>query len=165
MDSGVLLAAAWAVYAGSVVVRVGYGTLPVRARDDKHTILTAHRAGWYLSIILGCIPIFWRQNARTPARRILLPYAVLTFVLNSTFVLQVVVEQGFVSIEPKSHTVQLQKQHCSSGNILSAVLLPLVVSMNDTLLVCLPSYRGSQVIWTTTSSIVPAHYSTTDWLI
>jgi hypothetical protein len=102
--------------------------------------LMLRNVGWYLSMAVDTIARFRRQRSLTLARRILLPYAVVTLLMNSTFFMQVVVEQGIVRAEPHNPIVKVLAEPCSAGNVLSSILLPLLISMNDTLFVCDSSY-------------------------
>jgi hypothetical protein len=92
-------------------------------------------SGCYLWMIIAS---FWRlchrSNGKT-ARRFLLPYSVINFILSSIFVISIIVAEGLLQIDPKSSAERYESLACSPLNMTVVVTLGLLILFNDALFV------------------------------
>jgi hypothetical protein len=127
---GTMLLERRATYAGSVLFHVGFGAsvrtwwLSVR--------LTIPHPGCYLWMMVVSILRFRRRAQGSTARRILLPYAVTTLVINTVF--------GIIAIcgeEPQKghHAYQSESWSCTATDILYRLSLSIFILLNDALFV------------------------------
>jgi hypothetical protein len=84
------------------------------------------------------IASFWRlchgSNGKT-ARRFLLPYSVINFILSIIYVTSAIVRQGLVQIDPQSSAEHLESSGCSPLNMTATVTFNLLILLNDALFV------------------------------
>jgi hypothetical protein len=105
--------------------------------------------GWYLWLMIASIRRFMCQPPGTAARRVLLPYAVFTLLVNAGLTIATAALQAHEFDLPVSPT---SDPFCSPANTLYRLMLSMPVVMNDALLVrpalifrrgrCSPSVTG-----------------------
>jgi hypothetical protein len=99
---------------------------PQRGADELNII------GWYLWLMIASILRFVRQPPGTAARRVLLPYAVFTLLMNAGLAIATATLQA---LEFSSQFTPGPNPFCSPANTLYRLMLATPVVMNDALLV------------------------------
>jgi hypothetical protein len=118
--------------------------------------LTSDLSGWFLWMMISSIRLFRRQNPRTAARRILLPYAIIGLVANSAFAAALIFGQGLDLVDAHSRLAALEGRVCSPLNMTSTLLMTLLFFMNDALFVRTfraPSLRLANAICSCTARV------------
>jgi hypothetical protein len=87
-------------------------------------------------MIVASIRRFRRQAPHTTARRILLPYSVVTLALNSLFVILAAYSEELANEDPEEHGVTpIPWTGCEPCDILERLVLTIPIVANDALLV------------------------------